>query len=198
MTAVVFDIGNVLVEWDPCRAWEDKLPDRDAIAAFMARVDFPALNLRGDRGESFASLAAEVVDPGDRALLLAYLDGYHRTIEAKIDGSWDLLKRLRAAGVAIHAITNWSHETWPIGVSVHPELGEVFGVTVVSGQEKLLKPEPAIFRTLLDRTGLAADDCLFIDDSPRNVDGARAVGMDAVHFTSPQALETALTERGLL
>lgn len=198
MTAVVFDIGNVLVQWDPHRAWEDKLPDRDAIAAFMTRVDFAGRNLRGDRGESFATLAAEVTDPEDGALLRAYLDGYHRTIEAKIDGTWALLNRLRAAGVATHAITNWSHETWPIGLSVHPELAEVFGVTVVSGQEKLLKPEPAIFQTLLDRTGLAAGDCLFIDDSPRNVDGARAVGMDAVHFTSPQALETALIERGLL
>ncbi|GHG92395.1 HAD family hydrolase [Pseudodonghicola xiamenensis] len=198
MTAVVFDIGNVLVEWDPYRAWEDKLPDRDAIAAFMARVDFPALNLRGDRGESFAALAAEVADPEDGALLAAYLDGYHRTIAAKIEGSWGLLNRLRASGVATHAITNWSQETWPIGLSVHPELAEVFGVTIVSGREKLLKPDPAIFRALLDRTGLAAGDCLFVDDSPRNVDGARAVGMDAVHFTSPQALENALTERGLL
>jgi FMN phosphatase YigB (HAD superfamily) len=115
-----------------------------------------------------------------------------------IEGSWALLDRLTARGVPVHAITNWSAETWPRGLTVHPRLGTAFGVTVVSGREGVTKPDARIFRALCDRAGVAPADCLFIDDGPQNVDGARAAGMDAVHFTGPPALERDLRERGLL
>jgi HAD superfamily hydrolase (TIGR01509 family) len=74
----------------------------------------------------------------------------------------------------------------------------VFGVTVVSGQEAIIKPDPRIFRLLCTRAGVAPQDCVFIDDGPHNVDGARAVGMDGIHFTGPDALAAALSDRGLL
>ncbi len=108
------------------------------------------------------------------------------------------MERLRGRGLEIHAITNWSAETWPAGVAAHPELGQAFGVTVVSGQEKMLKPDPRIFALLCERAGLLPQDCVFVDDSLKNVAGALGSGMDAIHFTSPEALEQALTERGLL
>lgn len=198
MTAIVFDIGNVLVRWEPHRAFLPDLGSLEAVEAFLARTDFHARNLRADAGERFADLAAEIADPDDRALFAAYPDRYAATVPTALEGTWDLLERLRSRGHPIHAITNWSAETWPIGVSVHPRLGTAFGVTIVSGREKLLKPDPRIFALLCARAGVSAADCLFIDDGERNVAGARAAGMAAIHFTAPEALAAELTARGLL
>jgi FMN phosphatase YigB (HAD superfamily) len=196
--AVVFDIGNVLVRWDPHLAFLPDLGNRAAVNAFMHRIGFAALNLRADGGERFADLAATLADPADAAVLGRYVDRFGATVAETIEGSWALMDRLRGAGHQIHAITNWSAETWPVGLATHPRLGTSFGVTVVSGHDRVLKPDPRIFALLCDRAGLAASECIFIDDSERNVAGARAFGMDAVHFTGPEALEAALTARGML
>ncbi len=195
--AVVFDLGGVLVDWQPHLAWAPEMGE-DAARAFMARVDFPARNLRGDGGERFADLAAEIDDPADAARLAAYVDLYPRTVQQTVPGTWQILDRLRAAGMPLHAITNWSAETWPRGLTVQPRLAEVFGVTVVSGQEGVVKPDPRIYRLLCDRAGLRPEDCVFIDDGAHNVEGARAIGMDGIHFTGAAALEADLTKRGLL
>lgn len=196
--AVVFDIGNVLIRWDPVLAFLPDLPDRAAVLAFLARTDFAARNLRADGGARFADLAAEIEDPADRALFAGYVGRYALSVPEAIEGSWDLLAGLAGRGLQIHAITNWSAETWPVGVAAHPRLGTAFGTVVVSGQEGLLKPDPRIFAILCARSGLAAQDCLFIDDSARNVQGACDFGMAAVQFTTPEALARDLTERGLM
>lgn len=198
MKAIVFDIGNVLVRWDAAQAFLPALGDRAAVDAFLARIGFSALNLRGDAGETFAALARDIADPADRAVFATYLPNYGSTIPEAIEGTWALIPRLRGRGLQIHAITNWSAETWPIGLATHPRLATIFGLTVVSGQEGILKPDPRIFALLCDRAGLKPEDCLFIDDSLKNVEGARAFGMQAHHFVSPEALETNLVERGLL
>ncbi|AMY69409.1 HAD family hydrolase [Frigidibacter mobilis] len=198
MKAIVFDIGNVLVRWDPELAFMGALGSREAARAFIERIGFAALNLRADGGETFADLATEIDGAGDRALFAGYPAQYHLTIAELLDGTWALMDRLRAKGHPIHAITNWSAETWEIGVDLHPRLGSAFGTTIVSGREKVLKPQPQIFALLCERAGLAPADCLFIDDSASNVAGAAAFGMDAILFTAPEALEISLTERGLL
>ena len=198
MTAIVFDIGNVLVRWDPRAAFRRELGCDAAVDAFLQRTDFQARNLRADRGERFGALAQEIADPDDRALFSAYLDRYAMTISEPIEGTWRLLERLRRRGHPVHAITNWSAETWPIGMTLHPRLQESFGVTIVSGQVRMIKPERAIFDLLCRRAGLAPGDCLFIDDSAANVAGAVAAGWQAHRFTAPETLEADLTQRGLL
>ncbi len=198
MTAVVFDIGQVLVRWDPHLAFLPDLGDRARVDDFLARTDFYARNLRADGGERFADLAAELADPADAALLVRYVERYALAVPGAIEGTWALMDGLRAKGHAIHAITNWSAETWPVGVAAHPRLGTSFGVTIVSGAERMLKPEARIFALLCERAGLAPADCVFIDDSEKNIVGARAAGMDAIHFTGADALAVALTERGLI
>ncbi len=198
MKAVVFDIGGVLVDWQPHLAWVEALGSEDAAHAFIERTDFLVRNARGDNGERFADMAQELSDPRDQELFAAYVDLYARTVETPIHGTWDVLDRLKTQGTPVHAITNWSAETWPEGLKVQPRLGEVFGTLVVSGQEGVMKPDARIFEILCERSGHAPEDCVFIDDGLHNVEGARAVGMDAIHFTSPQALDAALTERGLL
>ncbi len=198
MKAVVFDIGGVLVDWKPHLAWAEALGSEDAAHAFIERTDFLARNARGDNGERFADLAQELDDPQDQRLFAAYVGLYTRTVENAIHGTWDVLDRLRAQGTPVHAITNWSAETWPEGLKVHPRLGEVFGTLVVSGQEGVMKPDARIFELLCARAGIAPEECVFIDDGLHNVEGARAVGMDGIHFTTPRALEAELTERGFL
>ena len=198
MKAVVFDIGNVLVNWDPHLAFLPDLGDMAATRDFIRRTDFFARNLRADGGETFAALAAELDDPADAALLARYPTLYAPSIPSLIDGTWALMDRLRARGLQIHAITNWSAETWPEGLKVHPRLGKVFDALVVSGQEGIIKPDARIFHLLCDRAEVSPEACIFIDDGLHNVEGAHAVGMDGIHFTSPEALETALIARGVL
>ena len=195
---VVFDIGAVLIDWQPHLAWIDELGSREAVEAFMERVDFMERNKRGDNGERFEDLADEIADPEDRARLASYVSLYGRTVPNTVSGTWALLDRLRDRGVPIHAITNWSAETWPEGVKVHPRLDEVFGTLVISGREKISKPDVRIFQILCERAGVRPEDCVFIDDGPHNVAGAKEAGMDAIHFTSAEALEAELEARDLL
>ena len=196
--AVVFDIGNVLVGWDPRPAFAPDLDGPEAVEAFLTRIDFARLNLRADGGARFAALAAELDDPADADRLAAYPRRFADTLSPPIQASWALMERLRERGFAIHAITNWSAETWPIGVAALPRLGRAFGTTIVSGQVGMIKPDPAIFRLFCQRAGLAPADCLFIDDNPANVAAAKGIGMDGLPFTSAEALEAALIERRLL
>ena len=197
---IVFDIGNVLIEWHPERAFARHFSDPAATRAWLEEIDFLAWNYEFDRGRSFLEglAAAEATHPGRTGPLTGYLAGFAQTIRNPIAGSWALIDGLQTAGRPLYAITNFAAETWPHALDVHPRLGSAFRDVVVSGQERMVKPQPEIYRLLLARNGLAAESCLFIDDNADNVAGARAIGMAAHHFTSPAALEDDLARRGLL
>jgi 2-haloacid dehalogenase len=197
---IVFDIGNVLIAWEPERAFARHFPDPAAARAYLAEIDFFTWNVELDRGRSFLEglAAAEAAHPGRTTPLEGYLAGFPQTIRQPIAGTWALLDQLQAQGLPLFAITNFAAETWPHALDLHPRLGSVFRDVVVSGHERLVKPDPAIYQLLLSRNGLAAEDCFFIDDNAANVAGARAIGMAAHHFTTPAALEDDLLRRGLL
>lgn len=199
MKNVIFDLGAVLIEWDPVLAFADVFTTRDAAEDWLARIDFAGWNRLQDGGRSFADgLAAAHGAHGDEARHLnGYLDAFALTIEKPVPGSWEIAEALLARGVPMYAITNWAAETWPAALELYPRLNALFGDIVVSGEVKALKPQPPIYRLLLDRNGLMAGDCVFIDDSPANVEGARALGMDAIHFTGAPALGDELARRGL-
>ena len=199
MTAhsVVFDIGGVLVDWQPHLAWVDDLGE-DGTRAFLDRVGFDKINFACDGGARFGDAADLVEDAEDAARLSQYVVRYTRTVPDKISATWDILYRLQSRGVPLHAITNWSAETWPEGLKVHPELGSVFGTTVVSGEVGLLKPSAAIYRLLCELAEVPPERCVFIDDGLHNCLGAKAAGMDAIHFTNAESLQLQLSERGLL
>lgn len=194
---VVFDIGNVLVEWYPEQAWADTLGP-DAAQAFLKRIDFDRINLACDAGARFADAAAMIADPKDGELLGQYVPNYTRTVPNKIEGSWECLYALKDRGFTIHAITNWSAETWPEGVKAHPELGQVFETTIVSGQVGIIKPSTQIFDLLCAKAGVSPQQCLFIDDGLHNCIGAQAAGMQAHHFQGPDGLKVDLVKRGML
>lgn len=197
MKHVVFDIGAVLVDWDPALAWVDVL-GREETDAFLKRINFDKLNLACDAGATFAEAAALLDDPEDAARLAQYVERYTLTVPHKIQGTWDILYDLKAKGIRVFAITNWSAETWPEGCKIHRELAEVFETTVVSGQAGMIKPSVEIYRHFCTKAGVDAADCIFTDDGLHNCLGAKAAGMDAIHFTGPEALAASLKTRGLL
>ncbi|MEM1151879.1 MAG: HAD-IA family hydrolase [Pseudomonadota bacterium] len=197
MKHVVFDIGAVLVDWDPALVWVDDLGAEET-AAFLKRINFDKFNIACDAGATFAKAASLLDDPADAERLNQYVPRYTRSVPHKIQGTWDILYALKANGVRVFAITNWSAETWPEGCKAHSELAEVFETTIVSGQVGMIKPSTAIFTHFCEVAGVAAEDCIFTDDGLHNCLGARAAGMDTIHFTGPDGLGAGLKDRGLL
>jgi 2-haloacid dehalogenase len=196
---VVFDIGNVLIHWDPRALYRKMFASDDEVEWFLANVCTSEWNLEQDRGRSFADAIAEATarHPGYAEAIAAYDHRWSETILTPIAGTVDILEELDARGTPLYAITNWHQDKFRETRLRFPFL-QSFRDIVVSGDERVVKPDPAIYRRLLDRNGLEAASCLFIDDSPKNVEGARAVGMKAHHFTSPGALRSELTGLGLL
>lgn len=197
---VIFDLGQVLIAWDPVLAFIDRLGSREAALGWMARIAFDDWNRLQDGGRSFAEgLAAARAEHGALAdPLEGYADRFARTIEQRVPGSWEIAEALLARDVGLYAITNWAAETWPAALALHPRLGQVFRDILVSGHVGMLKPDPAIYRLLMDRNLLHPAECLFIDDNPDNVAAARALGIDAIAFEGAGPLWDALAARGLL
>ncbi len=196
--AVIFDIGNVLLHWDARALYRQLLPDEAAIDAFFDETGFHDWNLAFDGGvdwdEGVAAHSARY--PHRAALLRAFHERWHETVVGPIAGSVAILEALDTGGVPIFAITNFSGAKWEESRERFSFLSR-FRDVVVSGHERMLKPDAAIYRLCLDRNGLAAADCVFIDDNAANVEGAAAVGIDAIRFTTPKALAAALESRGL-
>ena len=200
MTTVVFDVGNVLIDWDAKRVYRDYFDSEAEIEEFFAEIGFYTWNLQLDRGGTFAEAVADhSARHPERAELIARFDRHwHLSVPGAIDGTVDLLHQLHDAGVPLYAITNFSREKWSECQDRFSFLRSRFRDVVVSAHENLVKPDPAIFELFLDRHELPAESCIFIDDSPANVEGARAIGMHAVHFTTPERLKADLRDTGLL
>ena len=195
----VFDVGGVLLDWDPRYLYRRLFDDEAAMEGFLAEVCTPAWNVDQDRGRPFAEAVSLLVDrfPDQAHLIRAYDERWIEMIPRAYDEVVDLLTRVQAAGRPTYALTNFSAEKFPLARARWPFLASFDGV-LVSGEEKLIKPDPAIFRLLLERFGLTAGDCLFIDDRADNVAAARELGLHAVTFTDAAALEVDLRDYGLL
>ena len=196
---VVFDIGNVLVHWEPRALYRKIFATEAEVDWFITNVCNSAWNLEQDRGRSFAAAVREATArfPEHAEAIAAYDLRWHETVLGPIDGTVEILEDLRQRGTPLYAITNFNQDKFRETLERFAFLG-VFRDIVVSGDERILKPDPAIYRLLLDRNSLAASSCVFIDDSEKNVRGAEAVGMKAIHFTTPDALRTELAGMGLL
>ena len=197
--AVVFDLGGVLIDWDPRHLYRKLLDDEAAVEEFLATVCTPEWNAEQDRGRPFAEGVAELVGrhPVHAAAITAYHERWPEMLGGAVGGTVEVLAELRAAGVPVYALTNWSAETFGIARERF-EFLEWFDGVLVSGEERMIKPDPAIFRLLLDRFGLDPGATFYIDDSPANVAAADRLGFDAVRFTSPAQLRRDLEARGLL
>jgi len=196
--AVVFDLGGVLVDWDPRLLYRTMLGSDEEIAAFFDEVDFAGWNHRLDAGER--TWAEAVADHGTRfphrrELLAAYPERFAETIGGVIDGTVRLVEELHGAGVRLLALTNWSAELFPHARERFAFLG-LFEAVVVSGEERLAKPDPRIFDLLLTRHRLDPAGTVFVDDREVNVEAARAAGMTGLVFTDPDQLRRDLARVG--
>jgi len=199
ITAVVFDLGGVLIDWDP-RYLFRKLMAEEEIEAFLGEIGFREWNHAQDAGGSWDAAVEELADrhPYRRDLIAAYPDRFAETLGGPIEGSVELLDELHRSGTTrLLALTNWSSSTFPHALATFDFLDRFEGI-VVSGVEGVAKPDPALFRILLDRHGLVPDETVFVDDAPVNIAAAQALGLVALQFTEPEQLRADFSRLGLL
>jgi 2-haloacid dehalogenase len=197
--AVIFDIGAVLIDWNPKYLYAKLLPDEAAIDAYLDEIGFHDWNRALDAGGLWGPGIEDLVTrfPQHKALIEASHLRWHEMLPGAIDDTVVILERLAAQGTPLYAITNYSSEKWLETLPRFPFFRH-FRDIVVSGDERMLKPDAAIYQLCLSRNGLDAADCIFIDDQPKNVAAAAALGIDAILFETPQKLAADLIERGLL
>ncbi len=195
---MVFDLGNVLIAWDPHRAIAAGVGAAEA-TRFLDEFDFPALNHQLDEGRPLAEweAAAAVSHPQWAEHVTAYRTHFPVSVVGELPETVAVLGELKATGIALYALTNWSAELFPVALERFGFLG-LFDDIVVSGEVRVAKPDPRVFAVLAERTGTPLDRCLFVDDKPENVAAAADAGMDAVVFVDAAGLREALVERGLL
>ncbi|MEJ8572900.1 HAD family phosphatase [Microbaculum marinum] len=195
--AVVFDVGNVLLDWDPAYLFDTLISTAEERDWFLTHVATLGWHSMQDRGRSCAEGVADLTRrfPGSARLIEAYYERWLDTIGGTIEGSVEIMSRLRAAGVPVHTITNFSAELWPMTVEAYPFLAD-FDIAVVSGEVGYIKPDPRIFDVLLSRSGMSAASMVFIDDRADNVEAAAQLGFHALRFTTPEALAEDLAALG--
>ena len=200
VNAVVFDVGNVLYGWDPDAFLVRQIADDEARLQFIADVDLYAWHETLDGGRPFDEAAAELEEkfPQYAALIAAWSDRFGETITGPVPGVHAIVEELDARGVPLFAITNFSADFWPPFHEKERAFFDRFRDIVVSGEVKLLKPDPAIYWLALDRFRLRPAETLFVDDREINVAAALAVGMKAHLFVDAKDLEARLRAEALL
>jgi 2-haloacid dehalogenase len=200
ISAVVFDVGNVLYGWDPDAFLVRQIADDEARLKFIDDVDLYAWHDTLDGGRPYVDAAAELSEkfPQYAQLIAAWSDRFGETITGPVPGVHEIVAALDAKGVPLYAITNFSADFWPPFAEREKAFFSRFRDIVVSGEVKLLKPDPAIYWLALDRFRLRPDEALFVDDRQINVAGAEAIGMNAHLFTDAAGLGARLEAEGLL
>jgi len=198
--AVIFDVGKVLYDWDPRFLYERLIDDDRALDAFLRDVVTRDWHFQHDAGRSFAETSAELTArfPEHEALIAAWGPRFNETIPGPVPGMPELVAELDEAGVPLFAITNFSGEFWPPFRAQEADLFDRFRDIVVSGDEKLLKPDPSLYALAIRRFGVAPGETVFIDDNEANVAGAAKAGLIALHFTDAPTLRGELRRLGLL
>lgn len=197
---VVFDFGGVLIGWDPRNLYSRYFPGQpQAMEDFLAEIGFMEWNAQQDKGRPFTEAIAQLSKqfPHRAHLISAYYEHYKESMTGSIDGTVELLRMLKNNGVSLYGLSNWSAETFAT-VRHEFEFFNLFDEIIISGDVKLIKPEPEIYELFLQKIGKPADQCLFIDDSEPNIITAQKMGFDTVHFKSPEHLKNELQIRQLL
>ncbi len=199
-TAVIFDVGNVLFDWNLRFLYERLISDDRALDAFLRDVLTIDWHLQHDAGRPFAETSAELIaqHPEHAELIAALGPRFNETIRGMIPGMEALVAELHDAGVPLFAITNFSGEFWRPFRAAHAAFFAPFRDIVVSGDEGLMKPDRAIYDLALARFGLRAEEAVFFDDNPANVAGAAAMGIEARLFTGAAGCRAALVALQLL
>ena len=198
--AVVFDIGGMLFDWDIGNLYRKLITDPAQLDWFLTHVVTPAWHHQHDEGRDFADTSAELIAqfPDQADLIRLYAPRFGETVGAPIAGMHELVADLAAADVPLYCITNFSHELFPPFRGDHAALFDRFIDIVVSGAEKLAKPDPAIYALALKRFGLAPGEGFFIDDRTDNVESANRCGLIGHHFSGVEGVRAQLAELNIL
>lgn len=200
ITAIIFDFGGVLIDWNPRYLYQSYFPNQpQAMENFLAEIDFSKWNAQQDKGRPFAEGIAELSAqfPHHAPLIQAYFDRWDDSISGPINGTVEILRTLKQKGYPLYGLSNWSAETFP---RVRKEFSflELFDDIVISGVVKINKPDPTIFELLLTKIGHPASQCLLIDDTGANIETANKLGFATIQFISPEQLITELQKLNLL
>ncbi|PLX38395.1 MAG: 2-haloalkanoic acid dehalogenase [Hyphomicrobiales bacterium] len=197
--AVIFDVGNVLIDYDPHYLYDKLIANPEDRNRFLAEVCTPNWNEKQDLGRSFAQGIGErlALFPQHEKLIRAYDERWQEMVRGPIEGSVALLEELAAAGMPLFALTNYSREKFAETLERFPFFSH-FRDIVVSAHEGVVKPDPYIFDIAIKRFGVDPARTLFIDDRFANVEAARVAGLEALHFSSPEKLRADLSALGIM
>ena len=195
---VVFDIGGVLIDWNPRHLFRKVFESGEEMEWFLANVCTYEWNVQQDGGKLFSVATAELQEkfPGYRDKIALYYGRWEEMLNGEISGTVEIFRRLKSAGMPLYALSNWSHEAFPVAYNRY-DFMKLFDGLVVSGYEKLLKPDHAIYRVLMKRYNVNPAESVYIDDNKPNADAAAELGFNAIHFTSPEQLRIELKALGL-
>ena len=195
---VIFDLGGVLVDWDPMHLYRKVFADEAQAAEFLANICTPDWNEEQDAGRALDEATAERVTlfPESEAEIRAFYGRWIEMIGGLVPGTGDVMRELKAAGLRLFALSNWNSETFARVRGTFPEF-DLFEDIVVSGDHRCIKPEERFYRIALERIDLPPQSMVFVDDNPRNLRGAEAVGLRALLFTDAGNLRRDLRALGV-
>lgn len=198
ISTIIFDLGGVLIDWNPEYVFREVIPDAERRRYFFENICTHEWNVEQDAGRSLADATALLVAqwPDWAPEVRSYYDRWSDMLGGPIPATVDLFRELRDLGThRLLALTNWSAETFPVALERYDFLQWFEGI-LVSGTERTRKPFPDIYQLLLDRYAVSAEQAVFIDDSQKNVEGAEVVGMQGIHFQDAAQLRAALRSLG--
>lgn len=187
---IVFDLGGVLVDWNPDYVFRTIFPDEEKMRWFYANICTPDWNEEQDAGRSLKEATEELVTkfPDHEENIRAYYGRWEEMLGGPINGTVELLRELKSSGqYKLYALTNWSHETFPVALQKYDFL-HWFDGRLVSGEEKIRKPFPEIYELLVKRFSFDPNKAVYIDDNKRNLPPAEQIGFRTIHFQSPEQL----------
>jgi 2-haloacid dehalogenase len=195
----VFDLGGVLIDWNPRYLYRTLFDDEAEMEAFLAEVTTQEWNAKQDAGRTWSEAVEELaaLHPARRELIEAYWRRWPETLGDAIAGTVEILRQLRDAGIRVYALSNWSAETFPLARPRFPFL-EWFDGILISGEVKLAKPDPRIFAALVERFGLEPGSTVFVDDNAENIRAAAEAGLIPIRFKSPEQLREELSKLQLV
>ncbi len=198
ITSVVFDIGGVLIDWNPRHLFRKVFTSEEEMEWFLSNICTYEWNVQQDGGKLFstatAELSAKYPEYSDKIAL--YYGRWEEMLGGEITGTVKIFRELKEAGMPLYALSNWSHEAFPVAYGRYDFMKQFDGL-VVSGYEKLLKPDHAIYRVLIDRYHISPAGSVYIDDNKDNAVAAGELGFHAIHFHSPEQLRGELQNLGL-
>lgn len=195
---VVFDIGGVLIDWNPRHLYRKIFSSEEEMEWFLSEICTYEWNVQQDGGKLFSDatteLSARFPEYSDKIAL--YYGRWEEMLGGELKDTVKIFNELKSAGIPIYALTNWSHEAFPVAFERYGFMKQFDGI-VVSGYEKLLKPDHAIYQVLMDRYNINPAESVYIDDNKANAEASAELGFNSIHFHSADQLRQELRSLGL-